>query len=67
MTETHGPTFLTLMPDLAHTGGERMELLVSAIITNAFALDFRSGTARILSSRNVSTVSLAMKGITARM
>ena len=67
MTETPGPTFLMLMPDHAHTGGVRMVWLESAIITNVFAWGFLSGTARILSSRNVSSVLLAMKGTTARM
>lgn len=47
-----GAISLTPMPDLVHTAGARMASQGSVIITNASVLAFRSGTTRILSSRN---------------
>lgn len=47
-----GAIFLTPMPDLVHTAGAKMASPESVITTNASVLAFRSGTTRILSSRN---------------
>jgi len=56
-----------LMPDPAHTDGGRMELLELVIIISESVLASHFGTERILFSRNASLVSLAIKGITAKM
>ena len=66
LTVILGPTFLTLMQDPERTDGGRMVLPVFLTIINVYALVYLFGTARILFSKNVYTVSLITKETMAR-
>lgn len=66
-TATHGVISLMLMPDPAHTDGEKMALLEFAIITSDSASASHFGMSKILFSRSASSVLLVIKGIMAKM